>query len=141
MVITKIEHPSCIETMERTIEFTGKSIKDGQWVYGYHYRDGDIWYIQTFLESVEIDPFTLREFTKKRDIHNQKIFEDDIVRFKVDGTLALVIWKDYGWCTQCNKKDFIFGSDICKISNGISYEVIGNIIDNPDLWLMENKDE
>ena len=73
------------------------------------------------------------------DIKDKKgnlIFENDIlsghidVEFPEDETRKRVVWRENGWCTNEPGCDDYEGLDDFDSEN---FEVIGNIIDNPEL--------
>lgn len=149
--------------MNRGIEFRGKLSHSGAWVFGsllkigksYHIlRDNDM-YEDGHHICQEIDyptwvaPDTVGEFTGMKDKHGKKIFEDDVVRrkdsafgyvdtgvVKYDCHLGAFVleYDSYGRTYQSTFKDGFSDNDgKCTIEGTYSYEVIGNVHDNPDL--------
>ena len=130
----------------REILFRAKSREDGEWVYGGYftakgYLSGEtLHFIATeeceafprgeITDATAIAPETLGRYTGANDKNDVKIFEGDIV--KVWNALgeyvetSSVRWDDIynGFHT---KKNTLFGKNV------MSYEVVGNIHDNPKM--------
>ena len=135
----------------REILFRGKRIDNGEWVEGYYGIKGkgtDIenHYIMvpTFQSSignydymcyftdVHIDSETLCQYTGLKDKNGNRIWENDIVKHDVSGTIGTVKWyqEDYvGWCVD----DTIIDEQQFTDEMWNECEVIGNIFDNPEL--------
>lgn len=91
------------------------------------------------FDIVEIDPETLCQYTGKTDKNEKKIWENDIVRTskfgKDDGNghnyagfdVFVVKWDNGGFALFNKRRRFNLRTD------EKSYEVIGNIYDNPEL--------
>lgn len=91
------------------------------------------------FDIVEIDPETLCQYTGKTDKNEKKIWENDIVRTskfgKDDGNghnyagfdVFVVNWDNGGFALFNKRRRFNLRTD------EKSYEVIGNIYDNPEL--------
>lgn len=74
--------------------FRGKSLEDGEWVYGYLvakiYGSHPIIVRSASMEDdcsidfdyVHVDPATVGRFTNKKDRRGNRIFENDSVRFQ-----------------------------------------------------------
>ena len=145
--------------MNRGIEFRGKRCADGVWVYG-DYVAGDSRDVSfifpcdiTSLFCVggryEVYENTICEFTGLVDKNGVKIFEGDIVRrmdsafgyvdtgvVKYDCHLGAFVleYESYGRTYQGTfKKGFSDNDGKCTIEGTYSYELIGNIYDNPEL--------
>jgi uncharacterized phage protein (TIGR01671 family) len=129
----------------RDIEFRGKEIKTGKWIFGEYIsmlgRDDVLTHficpdhtghsieLEGFKYPVltpgyPVDPETVYEFTGLLDCKKVKIFEGDIVLYK--GIKCLVRW-------DSEKAGFFIGKDKYWMMNDTSIEVIGNLHDNPDL--------
>ena len=119
----------------REIIFRGKTVCDGDWVYG-----GITWnssrkkfFIHTDWEEAKVIPETVGQYTGLTDKSGlTKVFEGDIIHGNL-GNLV-VRWSD-------NISGFVAGekerTHPCMNRGTMKcYEVIGNIYDNPEL--MEN---
>ena len=121
----------------REILFRGKRDKkydkEQGWVCGVPYidNDGDCIMADDCSKRVVI-PETVGQYTGVTDRNGKKIFEGDIVKgYSATGTLdfdkSVVLWSELfsQWQVEGSA---LFGSKICA-----TYEVIGNIHDNPEL--------
>lgn len=141
--------------MNREIEFRGF---DGtKWHYGdlEYNKKTDVARIHTYKEDGSycrqyyVNPYTVGEFMGKKDKHGKKVFEGDIVRRK-DSAYGLehigVVKYDcnmgafvleyviYGETFQSTfDNEFSDEDGNCTIDGTYSYEVIGNIYNNPEL--------
>jgi uncharacterized phage protein (TIGR01671 family) len=121
----------------REYKFRGKRIDNGEWVYGYVYKDAligcNILQTKPCLAAIMVDPSTAGQYTGLHDKNSKEIYEGDIVKlcdtnpilFRVEIILARYGYKtvfkllDDGTIAQC------YFLDKC--------EVVGNIHDNPEL--------
>lgn len=140
------------------IEFRGKRTDNGEWVYGHFCRYGwtgkeNTYIIPNYasaLYSIEVNPETVGQYTGLKDKNGTKIFEGDILKgfnypYKHEeefNYFAEVLWFEnspaFGIYTFKNPK-----SEVSGISEGNtdymedwipnSWDVIGNIYDNPEL--------
>lgn len=145
----------------REILFRGKRIDNGEWVYGYlvikyiHFQNDIYTYIFTpnsyggFIEHpLRYD--TECQYTGRTDKNETKIFEGDIIR--VDWLNARGTEVAYSTNHLVGFENGVFGACIDNEFMGFNecfsgdpqycpytYEVIGNIYDNPEL--LENQSE
>lgn len=88
----------------REILFRGLSVESNEWVEGhYHYHDyvvngetSRIFYIQPINSkfSVAVNPETVGQFSGLYDVHGNKIFDGDIIKY--EGSIAVVCFGEYG---------------------------------------------
>lgn len=133
--------------MNREILFRGKHIHalpgnrhlEGLWIYGHLCDESHINSPKLEGEFL-IDPETICEYTGLIDKNNRKIFEGDIVECSKKRGAAFwhckVVWNEAGArfdviAMGCAFPMCLDGHDISI--NGLDYEVIGNIFDNPEL--------
>ena len=120
--------------MNREIEFRGKRLDNGEWLYGdlMHDNHGGCYVypldsLGLFAEN-KVAPDTVGQFTGLCDKNGKKIFEDDVVRY--NDTFD----SDYVKYDEKQKVEFIDGcfypisEEWCQ-----DIKVIGNIHDNPEL--------
>lgn len=134
----------------REILFRGKRIDNGKWVYGYYapcclgrfpcspciVPDPDgIW------EPIEVDPFTIGQYTGLTDKNGKEIFEGDIIKivpdcdYSDDYSISKVYSYNGIFCVDYHGDDFdstALGFLEDYLPDG-DFEIIGNIRDNPEL--------
>lgn len=151
----------------REILFRGKRVDNDEWVTGYYIRivrktstkeiirhciftGVEFWDNlsgETALESYEVNPSTLGQYTGLTDKNGNKIFEGDILQRKINVyrlgerepsgermLTGIVVWETHPHCTGSwelsaydefgNKANYSFDD---------SFKVINNIHDNPEL--------
>ena len=115
----------------REILFRGKTVCDGDWVYG------DItwnpsrkkFFIHTDWEEAKVIPETVGQYTGLTDENGVKIFEGDILH-TAQGDFV-VRWSESICSFVAGEKERMRP---CMNSGTVKcYEVIGNIYDNPEL--------
>ncbi len=135
--------------MENRFLFRGKRIDNGKWIVGslivdkhQHIETGEqieiigIYPSEYKDFSKRIDPSTICQCTGLKDKNGKLIFENDIlsghidVEFPEDETRKRVVWHKNGWCTNEPGCDDYEELDDFDSEN---FEVIGNMIDNPEL--------
>lgn len=142
----------------REILFRAKRKDDGELAEGYFVIEGISCYIYShpkvakgtdlggYLDCndrYEIDPNTLGQFTGLVDKNGVKIFEGDIVRTKY-GRLCTVVWfssqEHNGWDLEpirtVHNCIHTKPPEPCDLYNKNNLEVIGNIHDNPEIFLL-----
>ena len=130
----------------REIEFRGKEINNGKWVYGYYHKLNESFENkECILEhhrntSTIIDVRTLGQYTGLTDKNGTKIFEGDIVRINgwwdasgpagYEKNMTVVKYDDEvcGFTPMCN-----YDTDCGVFHRAEECEVIGNVFDNPEL--------
>ena len=112
------------------IKFKAKRLDNGEWVYGYYYRENGNTYINEDRqkdsvlnrnEAVLIDPSTVCQFTGLKDCEGKEVWEGDIVEFETydlykgnvkteavieyisTGYVAVTNNIPYSLCTKCIK--------------------------------------
>lgn len=127
--------------MERLTERNPSWIDNGEWVQGYLYgiweRRYILWGMTNDIPNmVEADPSTICQCTGLKDKNGNLIWENDILsghiddEFPEDETRKRVVWYENGWCTNEPGCDYYEELDDFDSEN---FEVIGNMIDNPEL--------
>lgn len=128
----------------REILFRGKRKDNGEWVQGFYFNELysqthfiRAWYYGSYaeLQTFEVIPETVGQYTGLQDKNGNKVFEGDILVFCKGATYPYQIeWDGMGWklyradgkrikeAFECNEIHYV------NIS-----EVIGNIHDNPEL--------
>ncbi|EAC2727374.1 hypothetical protein AFS53_14790 [Listeria monocytogenes] len=130
----------------REIEFRGKRIDNGEWVYGNLMQFEDsatfifaderkgastLTYAHFIINNMHaIDEKTIGQYTERQDINNNKIFEKDIATCqffdkKITGVIEFI---EYMWAVNDRKNQRLY--QLNEVSN---IEVVGNVEENPEL--------
>lgn len=142
------------KSIPREIMFRGKSVKTGNWVYGYYaqlhfwetdYHDsgtprrtGKMWTEHAIFNDCDnrstsywkdIHPETLGQFTGFTDCNDVKIYEGDIV--KGDSGIGQVVFEQGIFYVDLNLLLVPLWNNRMEIIGRL--EIIGNIFDNPEL--------
>ena len=125
--------------MNREILFRAKKADTGEWIEGlpsYCSTDGTITKLETYAPDkfgmFTIDPDTLCQYTGLTDRNGRKIFENDIVEYRDCTTERYVVsWHDDKACFEYQQ----YGCSIMNFDelSGVEVEVVGSIVDNPEL--------
>lgn len=140
----------------REIKFRGKSIKTGEWIYGYYYEKavplqcfdegkeekpkGFIiypgfadWNMPRSMYEAEVIPETVGQYTGLKDKSGKEIYEDDILGFVTD-TKWIVGFKNGAFTLYYNNANINILYDCFIEYEEITHlKIIGNIHDNPEL--------
>ncbi len=129
----------------REIEFRGKQITTGEWLYGdiRHHKDDVCIFMQGSNKGEIVKQETVGQYTGLKDMNGKKIYEGDILRWEYEDYDS-----DTGWHGRVKKKcavTFEYGSFIIPAypyyiggcldfdEQNSAFEVIGNIYDNFEL--------
>lgn len=124
----------------REILFRGKRVDNGQWVYGFYYKDGLPFIREKAGDlapvSYQVVEDTVGQYTGLQDKYHNKIFEGDIVRhyylYEKEPEYGKVYFsEDYFSFLRTVRNT----SDITHLTKGNEYKIIGNIYDTPKLCL------
>lgn len=125
----------------REILFRGKNDR-GEWIEGFYIKDAIETYIYDKYRNIRMQSVileTIGQYTGLIDKNGKKIFEGDIVNEydmpkKISNT-GIVKWSNMfvGWHISQTRSMY------CH--EYMSYEVIGNIHDNPELLCTPQNDE
>lgn len=137
----------------KEILFRGKGLnrpghyRSGKWTTGYYvkftYENGEEEHqiISPFygvngvyMARCVVDPETVSQYTGLVDKYGNKIFEGDFVRgvYEEGHYYGQIIWGKGDFLYK--EKGCIFAPESLSDCAGESWEVVGNIWDNPDLW-------
>lgn len=142
----------------RGILFRGKRKDNGEWVEGGYYREDytDNVYITFwnsfglgFMDSCQVDPETVGQYTGLYDKYDKRIFEGDMLKpfdDEIDkmvvvfnqGQFLLCLYGDRGYRSESGDWEYDgsnYGVIECEplSSYGEEIQVIGNIHDNSEL--------
>lgn len=124
--------------MKREILFRGFNEKNNKWIYGHYFVNRGLHFVVT--DGIQtnplvdwtgfvVNPDTIGQYTGLKDKNGKKIFEGDIISIGDPNIKYIIMWRNDGFCAkQIGASSYIgltyWASDI---------EVLGNVIDNPEL--------
>ena len=128
----------------RKIEFRGKTVDSGEWIYGDLIQMDDECYIQyteyvsqgewdsSYTDEVGevVDTETVGQYTGLTDKNGTKIFEGDIIRINEHYTRVVRYSEVKASFVTCDENQWI---GYLKDYDEHPIRVIGNIYDNPEL--------
>lgn len=142
----------------REILFRGKRKDNGEWVYGslvkrecgcfiYYETPDEFCQIGNWLDSVEVIPETVGQYTGLKDKDGRKIFEGDVTQIDIEPGGAWHFPKRYEICYEdedtgafthrvIDKNHAHYGHAFADPEDGMLptwMRIIGNIHDNPEL--------
>jgi hypothetical protein len=125
--------------MQREIKFRGQRIDNNEWVCGYYVKDPKDQhriYYKPFDDASSntyyfVKPETIGQFTGLLDKNGKEIFERDIVKL-TNSIRIFEYFKNCFWLIHPNR-EFKFPINMVTEEHLKETEVIGNIIDNPEL--------
>ena len=125
--------------MERQIKFRGKTINEGEWVYGdlEYNRAKNIARIHTYDEKGEylmqhlVEPESVGQFSGLLDKNDSPIYEGDIVEaYGLDEELAFMGAVRYALPDAAFGIDKGTGASLEPFEGNMTYKVVGNFHDN-----------
>lgn len=129
----------------REILFRGKRENNGEWIYGDLIHRKMMTFIRSedemrnYATEFEVLPETVGQYTGLTDKTDRKIFKGDIVRRfnnnPCTGEIGHAFWDGEHCCWRRTTNASTHGGvvDTYRMSNWCSYEVVGNLYDNPEL--------
>lgn len=121
----------------REIEFRGKKVNSGEWLYGDLIHDNiEGCYIypldaENLYKENAVIPDTVGQFTGLYDKNKKKIYEGDVVHLDAWNPDAMqIVFMEGAFCMANENREFL--GDI-HYANNNQCTIIGNIHDNPKL--------
>ena len=117
----------------RIIKFRGKTIKTGEWVYGYlNVNSKGETFISNEFSYWIVDPKTVGQFIGLPDKNKVEIYEGDIAQRVYEEKRFAPFEIEWGiiYGEELGEPQ-AFGYDLYDTENNL--EIIGNIYDNPEL--------
>lgn len=143
----------------RDILFMGKRVDNGEWVYGNYawidYPCKQYFIFQNKPLEHEVIPETVGQYTGLADKNGMRIFEGDIVEFQFDkddcsfsdkdtkkriGRVYFEEFRASFAIAMGQNGSSVINNDLFKyVQNGNRVSIIGNIHDNPELLVGDEK--
>ena len=128
--------------MSKEIEFRGKRLDSGEWLYGdlMHDNHGGCYIypldsLGLFAEN-KVAHDTVGQFTGLADKNGVKIFEGDIVLWDRDQKMYVVVFRNgmfYASVEECNPHIYGGFPLWCLCAEEQYCTIVGNVHDNPEL--------
>lgn len=120
----------------REILFRGKSVDNGEWIYGdyaapFAFYPANIFEQDGEFEGIAVEPETVGQFTGLTDKNGKRIFEGDIVFTKTTSCkfVGCILYStEYVRFVCVTKSKTSYPMD-----SKFEYEIIGNIHDNKEI--------
>jgi len=134
--------------MQRQIKFRGKRVDTEQWVYGdlvHNAFDGtssvmEVGIVPNNYYPYGVIPETVGQYTGLNDKNGNEIFEGDIIKsglgeifFDVKFAQFRIRWHEKTWEYIRGNNQSYQNGEALFFNHEISFEIIGNIHDNPSL--------
>lgn len=129
--------------MQIEIEFRGKRLDNGEWVYGFLIQYLNGWFICNFIGDAyqfEVDPSTVGQFTGLKDKNGKEIYIVELTNTYKGMNTKSIVEIDFidftfagKWAEEYSPSGYMYnplGSYNFPI---VTIEVIGNIYENPEL--------
>lgn len=130
--------------MNREILFKAKRVDNGEWDYGYLFKNskGICYILSESIETADIDiieiiPETISQYTDLKNKNGKKIFENDIIEYKLQNHKTYEIYYET-FTVEWNKETASYtlknDNKILVIDYVTTYgEVIGSIHDREEV--------
>lgn len=115
----------------REILFRGKRFDNGEWVYGYVWKNPREQYFITeynTLTMYAVIPESVGQYTGIKDENGKGIYEGDIIRFIKENCLVNFVENDCAFRVEVDSRI----STALRKAHSKDYEVIGNIHDEEE---------
>jgi len=120
----------------REYKFRGKRIDNGEWVYGYVYKDAligcNILQTKPCLAAIMVDPSTVGQFTGVKERYPQMVGEGQEIYF---GDVVRLFGGEYCQGYYEHDQTIVVKSayDIVAMEESENVQLLGNVWDNPEL--------
>lgn len=128
----------------REIEFRGKSICADAWLYGYFLRDdhGETRILQNNVKlpmPILVIPETVTQYTGRKDLKGEKIFEADIFQHTETGEIGYVRYIVSSEQGRIGYYIYIPTNNVYASFMPVWGNIRGNKFDNPEHLLKESQ--
>ena len=120
----------------REILFRGKRLDNMAWIEGSLIQH-DLSMICGDDEQRRVDPETVDQYTGLKDKNGHRIFEGDIIKAVMNGgnydqyefPIGQVVFENGAFCLRDRRET----TPLCSFAPAVSFEVIGDVHDTPEL--------